>query len=117
MQGGHLECRHAETLTDLGDLGAARRFAEASVGTAHDAHPRSQVHRLAVLADVLVAEGKDLDLAINLGAKMLDRARGMESHRIRSRLRALRASMVTSADYQPARELIEQLDLALAVPL
>lgn len=117
VQGGHLECRHAETLAHLGDLRAARRFAEESVGTADQAHPRSQVHRLAVLADVLIAEGKDLDLAVDVGAKMLDRAWGMESQRIRSRLRTLRASMIRSSDYQPARELVERIDTVLAVPL
>jgi hypothetical protein len=37
-------------------------------------------------------------------------------HRTESPFR-IRAGIVTSADYQAARELIEQLDLALAVPL
>ncbi|MGH2602718.1 MAG: transcriptional regulator, partial [Dehalococcoidia bacterium] len=117
VQGGHLECRHAETLTCLGDLRAARRFAEESLSTAGQAHPRSQVHRLAVLADVLLAEGHDLDLAVDVGAKMLERAWGMESRRIRARLRELRAGMIRSADYQPARELVERINIALAVPL
>lgn len=116
MQAGHLECRHAETLASLGDLRPARRFAEQSVGTAADAHPRSQVHRLAVLADVLIAEGKDLELAVDTGARMLALARGMESHRIRGRLGSLRANLAGSTDYRPALELIEQIDSALALP-
>ncbi|MGH3646223.1 MAG: hypothetical protein ACRDTM_03465 [Micromonosporaceae bacterium] len=66
---------------------------------------------------MLIAEGKDLDRAIDIGSGMLALARGMESRRIRSRLCVLRTSLAGSADYRPVQELIEQIDNALTLPL
>ncbi|RSM45935.1 transcriptional regulator [Actinoplanes sp. ATCC 53533] len=90
---GLVETQVAEALRRLGDLRAARSYAEESVRTAAATHLRGQVHRYAGLALVLT-EGGEHDRGAHIAGQMLDHAVGMESGRIRDRIntvvRALR---------------------------
>ncbi|MFD8692397.1 transcriptional regulator [Streptomyces sp. NPDC059651] len=113
VQPGLVDVQVAEALLGLGDLPAAREHAAAAVRT--PAHDRGRVHRLAILTTIELRQGEP-DRAAVTAAEMAERARGMESQRLRDRLRAVREDLVASgsADAERAADLV---DGALRVPL
>lgn len=113
VQPGLVNVQAAEALLSLGDLSAAREHATAAVRT--PAHDRGRVHRLAMLTTIELRQG-EADRAAVTAAEMAERARGMESQRLRDRLRSVRDHLVASGstDAERAAELI---DGSLCVPL
>lgn len=113
MQPGLVDVQVADALLSLGDLSAAREHAVAAVRT--PAHDRGRVHRLAMLATIELRRG-EADRAAATAIEMADRVRGMESQRLRDRLRAVRAELLGngSAEAERAAERVEE---ALRVPL
>ena len=77
VQAGLVETQHADALRALGDLGAARSYAQQSVDAAAQSHARGRVHRLATLATILAGQG-DAEAAAGTAAAMLDQAAGMD---------------------------------------
>ncbi|MER5476442.1 transcriptional regulator [Streptomyces sp. NPDC002734] len=113
VQPGLVNVQVAEALLSLGDLTAAGAHAEAAVGT--PAHDRGRVHRLAMLSQVELRRG-DVDKAAVTAAEMARLARGVESQRLRDRLRTVREHLLRS-DCASTREAAELIDAALRVPL
>ncbi|WP_455358034.1 transcriptional regulator [Streptomyces sp. SYSU K21746] len=113
VQPGLVNVQVAEALLSLGDLPAAREHATAAVD--FPAHERGRVHRLAVLSRIELRQG-EADRARETAAEMAERARGMESQRLRDRLRAVREELVASG-CAGAGETAELIDGALRVPL
>ncbi|RSS66722.1 transcriptional regulator [Streptomyces sp. WAC06614] len=113
VQPGLVNVQVAEALLSLGELDAAHEQATAAVGT--PAHDRGRVHRLAMLCEIQLRQG-EADRALVAAAEMAERAKGMESLRLRDRLRAVREQLLTSgcADAEKTAQLI---DGALRVPL
>ncbi|MYV70743.1 transcriptional regulator, partial [Streptomyces sp. SID2131] len=103
----------AEALLGLGDLPAAHDHAVAAVGA--PSHDRGRVHRLAMLCRVQLRQG-EADGAARTAVEMTERARGMESRRLRDRLREVREHLLAS-DAADAREAAALIDGALRVPL
>ncbi len=79
------------------------------------AHDRGRVHRLAMLCEIQLRQGEP-DRAAAGAAEMAERARGMESLRLRDRLRTVREQLLTSG-CSDARETAQLIDGALRVPL
>lgn len=113
VQPGLVDVQVAEALLALGDLTAAREHATAAVGT--PAHDRGRVHRLAVLTQTELRHG-EADRAARTATEMADTARGMESRRLRDRLRTVREHLATSG-CADARSAVARIDGALRVPL
>lgn len=107
VQPGLVDTQHAEALRCLGDLTAARGYAQRAVDA--EAHARGHVHRLATLATILAGQG-DADAAVDVASEMLDKATGMESRRITERLITVRGVIVSSSDGRAARELSERVE-------
>lgn len=103
----------AEALLSLGDLMAADEHAVAAVD--NPAHDRGRVHRLAVLSQIELRQG-NADKAVATALQMAEQARGMESQRLRDRLRAVREHLVASG-CAGTSEAAELIDGALRVPL
>ncbi len=108
--------QNADALRRLGDLTAARSYAERSVAAAGQSHMRGQVHRLATLATIMAGQG-DADGAAGIAGQMLDRAAGMESRRIQDRVIAVRDAITAVSDGAAARELSERVEDVLGVPM
>ncbi|WP_329122660.1 transcriptional regulator [Streptomyces sp. NBC_01353] len=113
VQPGLVNVQVAEALLSLGDLPGAREHARAAVET--PAHDRGRVHRLAMLCQIELRQG-EADEAARTAVEMTERARGMESQRLRDRLRLVREHLLAS-DCGDAREAAELIDGALRVPL
>ncbi|MER6613062.1 transcriptional regulator [Streptomyces xantholiticus] len=113
VQPGLVNVQVAEALLGLGDLAAARAHAAAAVGA--PAHDRGRVHRLAMLSEIELLQG-EADRAARTAAEMLERARGMESQRLRDRLRAVREHLAASG-CSGAKETAGLIEGALRVPL
>lgn len=113
VQPGLVNVQVAEALLSLGDLAAARAHATAAVGT--PAHDRGRIHRLAMLSHIELRQGEP-DRAARTAAEMAERAKGMESQRLRDRLRAVRGELVSSGSSE-AGEAAALIDEALRVPL
>ncbi|UYQ61176.1 transcriptional regulator [Streptomyces peucetius] len=113
VQPGLVDVQVAEALLGLGYLTAARAHAAAAVGT--PAHDRGRVHRLALLSQIELRQG-EADRAARTAAEMLERARGMESQRLRDRLRAVREGLAASG-CAGAKETAGLIEGALRVPL
>ncbi|MDT9692951.1 transcriptional regulator [Streptomyces sp. P9(2023)] len=113
VQPGLVNVQVAEALLSLGDLPAAREHAWAAVET--PAHDRGRVHRLAMLCQIELRQG-EADAAARTAVEMTERARGMESQRLRDRLRLVREHLLAS-DCADARQAAELIDGALRVPL
>ncbi|MFD7325545.1 transcriptional regulator [Streptomyces sp. NPDC059875] len=113
VQPGLVNVQVAEALLSLGDLPAAREHARAAVET--PAHDRGRVHRLAMLCQIELRQG-EADEAARTAVEMTERARGMESQRLRDRLRLVREHLLAT-DCGDAREAAELIDGALRVPL
>ena len=116
VQPGLVEVQHADALRRLGDLTAARSYAERSVAAAGESHVRGQVHRLATLATILAGQG-DADAAAGIAGQMLDRAAGMESYRIQDRIAAVRDAVTAVSDGAAARQLSERAGDVLGLPM
>ncbi|MER5278463.1 transcriptional regulator [Streptomyces sp. NPDC002809] len=113
VQPGLVDVQVAEALLGLGDLPAAREHAAAAVRT--PAHDRGRVHRLAMLTTIELRQG-EADRAAVTAAEMAERARGMESQRLRDRLRAVRGHLIASGSAEAERA-ADLVDGALRVPL
>ncbi|MFE3514469.1 transcriptional regulator [Streptomyces sp. NPDC059166] len=113
VQPGLVNIQVAEALLRLGDLSGAREHATTAVRA--PAHDRGAVHRLALLAHLELLQG-EADRAAGTAREMAERARGMESQRLRDRLRSVREHLAASgcAEAEAAAGLI---DGALRVPL
>lgn len=113
VQPGLVNVQVAEALLRLGDLSGAREHAAAAVRS--PAHDRGTVHRLAMLTHLELLQG-EADKAAGTASEMAERARGMESRRLRDRLRSVREHLAASgsAEAEAAAGLI---DGALRVPL
>ena len=79
------------------------------------AHDRGRVHRLAMLSTIELRQG-NADKAVATAVQMAEQARGMESQRLRDRLRAVREHLVRSG-CAGTTEAAELIDGALRVPL
>jgi hypothetical protein len=108
LQAGHVEVQHAEALRSLGDLTAARDYAQRATAVAEGSHVRGQVHRFATLAMILASERK-ADAAVDVAMKMLALAVGMESGRIQDRIIAVRDAVSAHADGAVARDLSDRV--------
>ncbi|KIF02620.1 transcriptional regulator [Streptomyces sp. RSD-27] len=113
VQPGLVNVQVAEALLSLGDLDGAHEQAAEAVGT--PAHDRGRVHRLAMLCEIQLRQG-EADRAAASAAEMAERARGMESLRLRDRLRTVREALLTSG-CAGAQETADLIDGALRVPL
>ncbi|GCD38969.1 MULTISPECIES: hypothetical protein [Streptomyces] len=113
VQPGLVNVQVAEALLSLGDLRAARAHADAAVDT--PAHDRGRVHRLAMLTHIELRQG-DADQAVANAAQMTEQARGMESQRLRDRLRAVREHLAETGGSATDRA-ADLIDEALRVPL
>ncbi|MFH8795231.1 transcriptional regulator [Streptomyces sp. NPDC017941] len=113
VQPGLVNVQVAEALLSLGDLTGAHEHAAAAVDT--PAHDRGRVHRLAMLSQIELRKG-NTDEAVATAVEMAEQARGMESQRLRDRLRAVREHLVRS-DRAGTAEAAELIDGALRVPL
>lgn len=116
VQPGLTELQHAEALRQLGDLAPAQSYAEEALATAGESHMRSQVHRYATLALVLAARG-ETDASVGAAVRMLDRARGMESRRVRDRVLTVARAVSARGDDAAAREFTERAQDQFAVPV
>ncbi|MCG7529603.1 transcriptional regulator, partial [Streptomyces sp. OfavH-34-F] len=79
------------------------------------AHDRGRVHRLAVLTAVELRQG-EADRAAATATEMAERVRGMESRRLRDRLRTVRTELMASGSADAERA-AERVGEALRVPL
>ncbi|MGW0768034.1 transcriptional regulator [Streptomyces sp. NPDC002676] len=113
VQPGLVNVQVAEALLSLGELAAAGEHAAAAVD--NPAHDRGRVHRLAMLSTIELRQGH-ADKAVATAVQMAEQARGMESQRLRDRLRAVREHLVCSGSAGTA-EAAELIDGALRVPL
>lgn len=106
----------SEALRSLGDLGAARSYAQRAVAAGSQSHMRGNVHRLATLATILAGQG-DADAAVEAAGDMVDKALSMESCRISERLITVRNAIVAVSDGRSAQELSERVDDLTGVPV
>ena len=113
VQPGLVNVQVAEALLSLGEVAAAREHAAAAVD--NPAHDRGRVHRLAMLSTIELRQG-NAENAVATAVQMAEQARGMESQRLRDRLRAVREHLVRSGCAGTA-EAAELIDGALRVPL
>ncbi|MER7624157.1 transcriptional regulator [Streptomyces sp. NPDC126503] len=113
VQPGLVNVQAAEALLSLGDLPAAHEHAAAAVGA--PSHDRGRVHRLAMLCQVELRRG-ECDAAARTAAEMTERVRGMESRRLRERLRQVRDDLLASGGGE-AREAAALIEGTLRVPL
>ncbi|MEO3975293.1 transcriptional regulator [Streptomyces sp. CAU 1734] len=113
VQPGLVNVQAAEALLGMGDLAAASEHAKEAV--ASPAHDRGRVHRLAMLCRIELRQG-EADRAARTAAEMAEQARGMESQRLRDRLRSVREHLLGSGSAN-AEEAAELIDGALRVPL
>ncbi|MEU9333545.1 transcriptional regulator [Streptomyces sp. NPDC048290] len=113
VQPGLVNVQVAEALLSLGDVAAAAEHAAAAVD--NPAHDRGRVHRLAMLSTVELRQG-NAEKAVVTAVRMAEQARGMESRRLRDRLRAVHGQLVRSGAAGTA-EAAELIDGALRVPL
>lgn len=113
VQPGQAETQLAETLLSLGDLDQARSCAQAAADQA--THPRGQINRLVTVTRVALAE-RDVDRAAHCAGALVDLATGMESARVNDRIRVIGESL-RPHDSRDAREVVDRIDHALALPL
>lgn len=113
VQPGLVDVQVAEALFTLGDVSAARQHAVSAVRA--PAHDRGRVHRLAMLTQIELLQG-EADRAACTAAEMAEGARGMESRRLRDRLRSVREQLTASGCAEAVRT-AEVIDGALRVPL
>ncbi|WP_030876308.1 hypothetical protein [Streptomyces sp. NRRL S-1868] len=112
VQPGLVQVRLAEALLLLGEVEAARDYAQEAARA--PAHVRGRVNRLATLSDVRLRSG-DGEGAADAAVRMVDTAQGIESQRLRGRMRRVgqRLARHPGASAAEAAKLIEE---ALSVP-
>ncbi|QHY94560.1 Protein involved in sporulation [Streptomyces sp. S4.7] len=113
VEPGLVNVQVAEALFGLGDLTAARTHAARAVEA--PAHERGRVHRLAMLSQIELRQG-EADRAAGTAREMAERARGMESLRLRDRMGAVRLGLMESGSAE-ATEAAGFVARALRVPL
>jgi hypothetical protein len=116
VQAGLVQTQHADALRSLGDLGAARNYAQQSVDASGHSHTRGRVHRLATLATILAAQG-DAEAAAAVAGQMLDQAAGMESCRIQERLLNVRDAVAGAGQGRAATELAQRVSDMTGAPM
>jgi tetratricopeptide (TPR) repeat protein len=116
VQAGLVETQHADALRALGDLAAARGYAQQSVDESARSHARGRVHRLATLAVIQAGQGEAED-AVGTAMRMLDQAAGMESRRIEQRITCVRDAVTAVSDGRAAGELAERVADMTTAPL
>jgi hypothetical protein len=116
VQAGLVETQHADALRTLGDLGAARSYAQQAVDASGQSHTRGRVHRLATLATILAGQG-DADMAASVAGQMLDQAAGMESCRIEERILKVRDAVAAAGDGHAVKELAERVEDITGAPM
>lgn len=114
VQAGLVQTQHADALRCLGDLTAARAYAQQAVDTS--SHARGRVHRLATLATILAGQG-DAEAAAGTGGQMLDHAAGMESRRIEERIVRVRDAIIMASDSRTGAEFSERVADMTGAPL
>ncbi|MFE3592815.1 transcriptional regulator [Streptomyces niveus] len=113
VEPGLVAVQVAEALLSLGELAAARSHAAEAVGA--PAHDRGRVHRLAMLSQIELRQGEP-DRAARTAREMAERARGMESQRLRDRMTVVRLGLMESGSAE-ATEAAGYIARALRVPL
>ncbi|MGW8380116.1 transcriptional regulator [Streptomyces sp. ODS28] len=113
VQPGLVEVRLAESLLVLGELDAAEKYAKEAARA--PAHVRGRVNRLATLTDVELRSG-DPERAAATAAEMVGHAQGIESQRLRGRMRGVRDHLLQHPGTSAA-EAAELIEDALRVPL
>jgi hypothetical protein len=113
VEPGLVEVRLAEALLVLGDLDAAERYAEEAAR--EPAHVRGKVNRLATLTAVELRNG-DPERAAETAARMVRYAQGIESQRLRERMRGVREHLLRHPG-TPAAEAAGLIEESLRVPL
>ncbi|EST20347.1 hypothetical protein [Streptomyces niveus] len=113
VEPGLVAVQVAEALLSLGELTAARSHAAEAVGA--PAHDRGRVHRLAMLSQIELRQGEP-DRAARTAREMAERARGMESQRLRDRMTVVRLGLMESGSVE-ATEAAGYIARALRVPL
>lgn len=113
VEPGLVAVQVAEALLSLGELAAARSHAAEAVGA--PAHDRGRVHRLAMLSQIELRQGEP-DRAARTAREMAERARGMESQRLRDRMTVVRLGLMESGSAE-ATEAAGDIARALRVPL
>ncbi len=111
VQVGLIELKIIEALLYIGDLRPATSFLDHPVDPA--THPRGQVNRLATMA-TLAARSDDADRAALLAIDMVERAQGMESHRLNERFRKLRTAL-SKMGSKVTKDAIERIDRTLTL--
>jgi tetratricopeptide (TPR) repeat protein len=113
VEEGLVQVRLAEALLVLGELDSARRYAEEAARA--PAHVRGRVNRLATLTDVELRSGA-AESAAETAVRMVDNAQGIESQRLRQRMRRVREHLLRhpGTPVDRAARLIEE---TLRVPL
>jgi hypothetical protein len=115
VQAGLVETQHADALRALGDLSAARSYAQQSVDVAGSSHARGRVHRLATLAVIQAGQG-DAEQAAATAWQMLDQAAGMESCSITERITTVRDAVTAVSDGRAAAGLAERVADMTGIP-
>ncbi|MBA0051524.1 transcriptional regulator [Streptomyces sp. AJS327] len=113
VQPGLAEVRLAEALLVLGELDAAGRYAREAACA--PAHTRGRVNRLATLTDVELRSDQP-ERAAEAAAEMVSVAQGIESQRLRERMRDVRDRLLLRPG-APAAEAARLIEEALRVPL
>lgn len=112
VQPGLVEVRLAEALLVLGEVEAAGRYAEAAARA--PAHVRGRVNRLATLTDVELHNG-EAERAAATAAEMVGMAQGIESQRLRGRMRRVRRRLAQHSGTSAA-EAAKLIEDTLSVP-
>ncbi|NGO70140.1 transcriptional regulator [Streptomyces boncukensis] len=113
VQPGLLEVRLAEALLLLGEVPAAGRYAREAARA--PAHARGRVNRLATLTDVELRSG-EAERAALTAAAMVGTARGIESQRLRERMRGVRQRLARHPG-PAAAEAARLIEGVLSVPI
>ncbi|WP_369199576.1 transcriptional regulator [Streptomyces sp. PU-14G] len=112
VQPGLVEVRLAEALLLLGELSAAAGYAQEAARA--PAHARGRVNRLATLTDVALHAGEP-ERAAATAAQMVDTAQGIESQRLRGRMRRVRKRLAQHPGTSAA-EAAKLIEDSLSVP-
>lgn len=113
VQPGLVQVRLAETLLVLGELDPAQRYAEEAAR--EPAHVRGRVNRLATLTDIEL-HGGSAERAARTAVQMVDNAQGIESRRLRQRMRQVREHLLRHPG-TPADRAARLIEETLRVPL
>jgi hypothetical protein len=113
VEPGLVQVRLAETLLVLGELDLAQRYAEEAAG--EPAHVRGRVNRLATLTDVEL-RGGSAERAAQTAVQMVDQAQGIESQRLRQRMRLVRKHLLQHPG-TPGDRAAKLIEETLRVPL